>query len=50
MADRVTEVEAIQEQVKQFRPWFDTSVPSLTILQILTEAFPEEGSILGAIH
>lgn len=43
--DRVAEVESIQNRVKQFRPWFDTSCPSLSALLTLTRSFPEEGSV-----
>lgn len=43
--ERVTELEAMQAQIKQYRPWFDESFRSLHILQRLTEAFPEDGSV-----
>ena len=41
----VRQLEALQEQIRQYRPWFDESVRGLTILRHLTEAFPEEGSV-----
>ena len=41
----VIEAEAVQQQVRTFRPWYDDSVQSLSIVQRLTEAFPEEGSV-----
>jgi hypothetical protein len=45
MAKRVGELEAINKQISQFRPWYDESVKGLTILRGLTQAFPEDGSV-----
>ncbi|HAM70692.1 MAG TPA: hypothetical protein DCM86_03520 [Verrucomicrobiales bacterium] len=45
MAPRVRELEILQQEIKQFRPWFDESFRSLTLLKRLTESFPEEGSV-----
>ncbi|MCZ7638088.1 MAG: hypothetical protein M5U12_19810 [Verrucomicrobia bacterium] len=45
MRQPVAEIDALQQQIKQFRPWFDESFRSLTILQRLTEAFPEDGGV-----
>lgn len=42
---RVLELEAAQARIKQFRPWYDESVRSLSILRQLTEAFPEDGLV-----
>ncbi|KPL10959.1 hypothetical protein AMJ85_05035 [candidate division BRC1 bacterium SM23_51] len=42
---RVKEIAAVQEKVRQFRPWFDDSARSLTIARCLTEAFPEDGTV-----
>jgi hypothetical protein len=41
----VKELEGVQAQIRQYRPWFDDSVRGLTILRGLTEAFPEDGSV-----
>ena len=41
----VHELEGVQTQIRQYRPWFDDSVRGLTILRGLTEAFPEDGSV-----
>jgi hypothetical protein len=41
----VRELEGLQNQIRQYRPWFDDSVRGLTILRGLTEAFPEDGSV-----
>lgn len=42
---RVDEIEAIQQQMRKFRPWFDVSAENLRVLRRLTEAFPVEGSV-----
>jgi hypothetical protein len=41
----VAELEDIQKLRKRFRPWFDESARSLSVLKRLTEAFPEDGSV-----
>ena len=45
MKDRVAVVEAAQGKIREFRPWFDSSVPSLTTARAITRAFPETGEI-----
>ena len=45
MADKVTQLDEIQGQIHQYRPWFDDSFEELSILRQLTLAFPEEGSV-----
>jgi Tfp pilus assembly protein PilN len=45
MSPRVRELETLQQEIKQFRPWFDDSFRTLSILRRLTETFPEEGSV-----
>lgn len=45
MKARVTELERLEHERKQFRPWFDDSVRSLAILRRLTESFPEDGTV-----
>jgi len=41
----VRHLESLQDQIRQYRPWFDDSVRGLTILRNLTQAFPEDGSV-----
>ena len=41
----VKQLEGVQDQIRQYRPWFDDSVRGLTILRGLTEAFPEDGTV-----
>jgi hypothetical protein len=45
MRQPVAELDALQQQIKQFRPWFDESFRSLTVLRRLSEAFPEDGGV-----
>ncbi len=45
MAPKVQQLNGIQDQIRQYRPWFDEAVRGLTILKRLTEAFPEDGSV-----
>jgi len=41
----VGELEGMQANIRQYRPWFDESVRSLSILRQLTLAFPEDGMV-----
>lgn len=45
MRPTVDELDHLQQQIKRFRPWFDDSFRSLSILRKLTEAFPEDGVV-----
>jgi hypothetical protein len=45
MAPVVREVEALQNDIRKFRPWYDRSFRTLSVLQLLAEAFPEDGSV-----
>lgn len=42
---QVQELETTQTKIKQYRPWFDESGRSLSILKQLTQAFPEDGVV-----
>lgn len=42
---KVHELDDMQTQIRRFRPWFDDSFPSLTILRRVTESFPSEGTV-----
>jgi putative intracellular protease/amidase len=39
------EVDYAHKQIRKFRPWFDESVRSLTILRKITEVFPKRGTV-----
>jgi hypothetical protein len=45
MSAKFTELDAMQSQIRQYRPWFDNSFHSLSILRQLTMAFPEDGAV-----
>jgi hypothetical protein len=43
--DQVRDAEALQQKVRRYRSWFDESLPTLSILRHLSEAFPEDGMV-----
>jgi len=45
MSRQVTELQGLQNQIRQFRPWYDDSFTGLSILRQVTLAFPEDGSV-----
>jgi hypothetical protein len=45
MAPKVNELNAEQDLIKKFRPWYDTSCRDLQILRKLKDAFPDDGSV-----
>jgi len=45
IAPRVTEIDGMQQNIRKFRPWFDNTARTLTILKNLTQAFPEDGVV-----
>jgi len=45
MKGSVAAVETVQKKNREFRPWFNSSVPSLTTIQAINEAFPKIGDI-----
>jgi hypothetical protein len=45
MSAKVMELQGLQENIRQFRPWFDDSFISLSIMRQLTLAFPEDGVV-----
>jgi hypothetical protein len=44
MKTRVAQIDDMNAKIRKYRPWFDESFRTLTILKKLTEAFPEDGS------
>jgi hypothetical protein len=42
---RVTELQHIQDQIRQYRPWYDGTFRSLAILRQLSLAFPQDGVV-----
>lgn len=45
VAPQVTELERIQQDLRQYRPFYDDSQRVLTVLLRLTQAFPEDGAV-----
>ena len=39
------ELEAVQAKTRMFRPWYDESNRTMTILKEITTAFPEDGVV-----
>jgi hypothetical protein len=42
---RVAQIDRMQSQIRKYRPWYDESFQTLSILRRLTEAFPEDGAV-----
>lgn len=42
---RVAELDALQQKIRKFRPWFDESFGNLKALRKITESFPEDGTV-----
>jgi hypothetical protein len=45
MAPQYTELRGLQANINQYRPWYDDSVKGLSILRILSRAFPKDNSV-----
>ncbi len=45
LAAKAGELQAIQDNVRQYRSWYDGSFPNLAILRQLSLSFPEDGSV-----
>jgi hypothetical protein len=45
MEAQVTELTQMRDQIRRYRPWYDESVRTLSILKRLTEAFPQDGAV-----
>jgi hypothetical protein len=45
VASKVTELDRIQQDLRQYRPFYDDSQRVLTVLLRLTQAFPEDGAV-----
>ena len=49
MSAKVEQLEDMQQQIRKYRPWFDESLRTLSMLRRLTEAFPEDGSVFAKV-
>lgn len=45
MATKVAQLQGIQDNIRQYRPWFDDTFRELAILRELSLAFPEDGVV-----
>ena len=45
MSAKVSDLQAVQNQIRQYRPWFDDSFRDLAILRKLSLTFPEDGAV-----
>lgn len=45
MQAQVTQLDAVQARIREFRPWYDTSFRSLNIIKRVTESFPDNGTV-----
>jgi hypothetical protein len=41
----VTELQGLEQEIRQYRPWFDDSFRDLAILRQLSLTFPEDGAV-----
>lgn len=46
---RVAKLEDMSKEIRLYRPWFDDTHRSLSILRRLTESFPEDGSVSAKV-
>jgi hypothetical protein len=49
MQAKVTDLQHIQDQIRQYRPWYDGTFRSLAILRQLSLAFPENGVVTAKV-
>jgi hypothetical protein len=45
MRRNVTELESLQQRIREFRPWFEPAPQSLRLMEGLVTAFPEQGDV-----
>ncbi len=45
MAPKVKQLEGVMQNIRQYRPWFDENCRALSLMRLLTEAFPEDGVV-----
>ncbi|MCX6954834.1 MAG: hypothetical protein NTV51_21975, partial [Verrucomicrobia bacterium] len=45
METQVKGLDTVQTRIREFRPWYDTSFRSLSILKRVTECFPDSGAV-----
>jgi hypothetical protein len=45
MRRQVSDLESLQQRIRQFRPWFETSPITLQLVEDIVGAFPEQGDV-----
>jgi len=45
MSAKVQELQGVQDQIRQFQPWYDPTFRDLAVLRQLSLAFPEDGVV-----
>ncbi len=45
MEAKVVEVTEVRDQIRRYRPWYDGSVRTLSMLRRVSQAFPEDGAV-----
>ncbi len=45
MSANVKELQGLNQNIQQFKPWFDDSFTGLSVMRQLTLAFPENGAV-----
>jgi hypothetical protein len=45
MEAQVKQLDAVQGRIRDYRPWYDTSFRTLSVLRRVSECFPENGSV-----
>jgi hypothetical protein len=45
MSAKVADLTGVQQLIQQYHPWFDETFQDLSVLETLTLAFPQEGSL-----
>lgn len=45
METKVVELTQMRDQIRRYRPWYDESVRTLSMMKRLTEAFPQDGAV-----
>jgi len=45
MAPKVKQLQALQDQIRKYRPWYDETFRGLTLMKQVTGAFPDTGVV-----
>lgn len=48
MGAQLKEIKKFEDQIKSFQSWSASTLPSLTILKIVTDSFPDNGTLAAA--